>query len=98
MIVFTDGGYIDLRPLAWVMNTWTHEDGNSTDWDVMGGPCGFRYETTYSMATACFAGQLVTAVYVVADNFLYPTGYTTWIDNLQYYGKTISNPSDNSNS
>ena len=98
VIVFSDGGNINLRPLAWANDIWTHEDGNGTDWDNSGGTCGFRYEQTYAVVTACHAGTTVTAAFVVSDSgWLYPTGYVNFIDNIQYNGVTLSAPSDNAN-
>ena len=97
-INFSDGGSIDLRPLFWTADTWTNENGSGTDWDNNGGTCGFLYEQTYSVVTACHAGATVTSAYVVTDSgWLYPTGYTNYIDNIQYGGTTISQPSGNRN-
>lgn len=97
-INFSDGGSVDLRPLAWTANSWTTENGNSTDWDNNGGTCGYLYENPYSVVSACHAGATVTSAYVVTDSgWLYPTGYANDIDNIQYGGTTISQPSDNGN-
>ena len=97
-INFSDGGSIDLRPLAWVADTWTHEDGNSTDWDNNGGTCGFLYEQSYATVVACHSGATVTSAYVVTDSgWLYPNGYVNYIDNIQYNGTVLSQPSDNGN-
>jgi len=95
VIVFADGGNIQLRPLFWD-SSWTHEDGNSNDWDNYGGTCGFRYERSYEEVKACHPDQLVTAAFIVTDAPYAP--YKVWIDNVQYDGKTISQPSDNNNS
>jgi hypothetical protein len=100
VIVFSDGGNINLRPLAWVANAWTREGSGTTtsDWDNSGGTCGFLYEQTYDVVTACHAGTTVTAAFVVSDSgWLYPTGYVNFIDNIQYNGVTLSAPSDNAN-
>lgn len=98
VIVFSDGGNINLRPLAWAQDIWTHEDGNGTDWDNSGGTCGFRFEQTYAVVAACHAGTTVTAAFVVSDSgWLYPTGYVNFIDNIQYNEVTLSAPSDNAN-
>jgi hypothetical protein len=102
--------YIDLRPLAWTANTWTTEGTGATasDWDLMNSgdaSCpSFAYEQTYSALMAviasCDAGAVVTAAYIVTDSgWVAPPGgapYTNWIDNIQYNGTVISQPSDNS--
>lgn len=95
--------YIDLRPLAWTADTSKTESGSSNDWDLMNSGVAscpaFEYEQSYSSLVStvesCDPGAVVQSAYVVADNFAYVTGYTAWIDNLQYAGKTISQPSDN---
>jgi hypothetical protein len=92
VIVFADGGNIQLRPLFW-NSSWTHEDGNSNDWDDVGGTCGALYEQSYDAVKACHPDQQVTAAYIVTDAPYAP--YKMWIDNVQYGGKTISQPSDN---
>jgi hypothetical protein len=94
VIAFSDGGNINLRPLTWVANTWTHEDGNSTDWDNKGGTAGCpSYEQTYATLVACHPGATVTSVIVVSDSgFLYPSGYTNYIDNISYDGTVITRP------
>ena len=102
VIVFSDGGNINLRPLIWT-GQWQHEGGDSgptaNDWDNVGGSCGSEYEQDYQTVKHCHAGAVVTAAFLVSDSFwkvLSP--YKNWIDNVQYDGKTISQPSDNSNS
>lgn len=97
VIRFSDGGSINLRPLSWTANTWTTEDGASNDWDNNGGSCGFLYEKSYATVLACHADTTVTSAYIVSDSgWLYPSsGYVQYIDNLQYDGYTISQPSDN---
>ncbi|MGH3306050.1 MAG: hypothetical protein ACRDOX_00060 [Nocardioides sp.] len=95
-INFSDGGSADLRPLAWVQDIWTTVDGDGTNWDNNGGPCGFQFGTTYAAVVACHPGTTVTSAYVVSDSgYGYPEGYVHYIDNLQYDGVTISQPSDN---
>jgi hypothetical protein len=95
-INFSDGGSVDLRPLAWVQNTWTHVGGGDNNWDNNGGTCGFLFQATYDAVRACHAGTTVTSAYVVSDSgYAYPEGYVHYIDNLQYDGATISRPSDN---
>ena len=98
-INFSDGGSADLRPNAWVQNEWTHLGGGDNNWDNNGGACGFRYQTTYQEVLACHPATTVTSAYVVSDSgWLHPEGYTHYIDNLQYDGTTISQPSDNGRS
>ena len=62
-------------------------------WDVMGGPCGFRYNVHWSDVQACFAGHTTLAVYITAD----PYGIYHLIDDISVNGKTFSSASDNSN-
>ena len=90
---FSDGGDLELRPLAW-STTWTHEDGASTDWDVHSPTCPFLFETTYATGLACHAGASVTGVFIVTDSGWLSAPYTNWIDNIQYEGIVISEPSD----
>ncbi len=98
VIQFNDGGNIQLRPLTWTANVWTHESGSGTDWDNNGGTCGFQYEKPYNVVTACHAGKTVTDAFIVSDEFAYPNGFTHFIDNISYNGSTISRSGDNSNS
>gem|GEM_PF-5524026 len=97
VIVFSDRGNIQLRPLAWVANTWTHENGNSKDWDNNGGTCGFLYEQTYSIVVACHPGATVTDAFIVSDELHYPNGFIHYIDNIDYNGTKITKPGDNAN-
>jgi hypothetical protein len=90
---FSDGGDMELRPLAWT-TTWTTEDGSSTDWDVHSPSCPFLFETTYAAGLACHAGASVTAAFIVTDSGWLSAPYTNWIDNIQYDGTIISQPSD----
>ncbi|HEX9494376.1 MAG TPA: hypothetical protein VGA38_01300 [Candidatus Limnocylindria bacterium] len=62
-------------------------------WDVMGGPCGFRYNVVWSVVQACFAGNTTLAVFIVADAY----GITHLIDDITVNGKTFSSASNNSN-
>ena len=94
VIQFSDGGDMELRPLTWTAMTWTHEDGSSTDWDVHSPTCPFLFETTYVAGLACHAGASVTAVFIVSDSGWLSAPYTNWIDNIQYDGTVISQPSD----
>lgn len=92
---FSDGGGADLRPVTWEQDTWTAVDGKGASWDNNGG-CGYRYNATYAEVLACHPGEAVTSAYMVSDSgWAHPEGYTTYIDNLQYGGTTISQPSDN---
>lgn len=93
-IALSDDGSIELRPLAQVAGTWTHESGSSNDWDSHGGTCGFAFEVSYAAALACHPGATVTDAFVVTDSaWGYPaTGYTHLIDNIQYGDQTITAP------
>jgi hypothetical protein len=64
-------------------------------WDVMGGPCGFRYNVVWSAVQGCFAGDttLALAVFIVADAY----GIYHLIDDITVNGKTFSSAADNSN-
>ncbi len=102
VMLFSDGGNINLRPLAWVQDTWisegpgpTPDPSAPTNWDSNGGACAFVYETTYQTALACHAGATVTAAFIVSDSGWLNGPYRNWIDNIQYAGKVISQPSDN---
>ena len=90
---FSDGGDMELRPLAWT-TTWSTESGASTDWDVHSPSCPFLFETTYATGLACHAGASVTSVFIVTDSGWLSAPYTNWIDNIQYDGTVISQPSD----
>ena len=104
VMVFSDGGNINLRPLTWIQDAWISEGPNptpdpsaATNWDSVGGPCGFRYEQTYEAALACHTGATVTAASIVSDSGWLNAPYKNWIDYIQYDGRTISQPSDNTN-
>jgi hypothetical protein len=60
-------------------------------WDVMGGPCGFRYNVQWTDVQGCFAGDTTLAVYIVADAY----GIYHLIDDITVNGKTFSSASDN---
>jgi hypothetical protein len=62
-------------------------------WDVMGGPCGFRYNVNWSDVQACFVNDTVLSVYIVADAY----GIYHLIDDITVNGKTFSRAADNSN-
>ena len=89
-------GYGDLR-----QNTRGHDWEHVSDvdeypnaaWDVMGGPCIFRYNVHWSDVQACFAGDTTLSVYIVADAY----GIHHLIDDITVNGKTFSKAADNSN-
>lgn len=65
-------------------------------WDVMNVPLGspcypFKYNVQWSAVQACFAGDTVLSVFLVAD----PYGITHLIDDITVNGKTFSSASDN---
>jgi hypothetical protein len=62
-------------------------------WDVMGGPCVFRYNVQWSDVQACFSPDTVLSVFLVAD----PYGINHLIDDITVNGKTFSSASDNGN-
>jgi hypothetical protein len=62
-------------------------------WDVMGGPCGFVYNTTWPGVQACFTGHTTLSVYLIADAY----GIYHLIDDITVNGKTFSSASDNGN-
>lgn len=99
VILFSDAGKAELRPLAWAQDEWTTVGGGDNNWDNNGGTCGYLYQTTYDAVRACHPGATVTAAFLVSDSgYAYPEGYTHYIDNLEYDGTTISRPSDNKRS
>jgi hypothetical protein len=51
----------------------------------------------YQVALACHPGATVTAAFIVSDSGWLNAPYKNWIDNIQYNGRTISQPSDNLN-
>jgi hypothetical protein len=90
-------GYGDLRPQT-LSSTW--QDVNDTSsypldagWDVMGGPCGFRYNVQWPQVQACFAADTTLSVFLVADAY----GINHLIDDITVGGKTFSSASDNGN-
>jgi len=62
-------------------------------WDVMGWPCGFRYNVTWSVVQSCFAGDTTLSVFIIADAY----GIYHLIDDITVNGKTFSAAADNSN-
>lgn len=101
VMCFNDGANcssrMELRPLAWVANTWTTENGLSSDWDNNGGTCGFVYEHPYAFEIACHPGATVTDVFVVTDSAWIccnTSGYTHYIDNIHYGAAFITRPGE----
>jgi hypothetical protein len=60
-------------------------------WDVMGGPCTFRYNVVWTVVQSCFAGDTVLSVFIVADAY----GIYHLIDDITVDNKTFSSASDN---
>ena len=89
-------GYGDLRE-NFRFNDWENVSDvtnyPNAAWDVMGGPCGFRYNVIWSVVQSCFAGDTTLAVYIVADAY----GIYHLIDDITVNGKTFSKAADNSN-
>jgi len=89
-------GYGDLRQNArgngWEMVSDVTNYPNSA-WDVMGGPCGFRYNVLWPVVQSCFAGDTVLTAYIIADAY----GIYHLIDDITVNGKTFSSASDNGN-
>jgi|SRR5947209_1755969 len=96
-------GYADLRENARNCDDWEQvsdaEFGPNTTfgaypnsaWDVMGGPCAFRYNVQWSNVQACFSADTVLTVFLVAD----PYGINHLIDDITVDGKRFSSASDN---
>ena len=89
-------GYGDLRENT-RMNGWedVSDETNfpNAAWDVMGGPCSFRYNVKWATVQSCFTGDTTLAVFLVAD----PYGIYHLIDDINVNGKTFSDAADNSN-
>ena len=89
-------GYGALRENA-RFNGWEQvsDVGNypNAAWDVMGGPCGFRYNVKWAEVQMCFAGDTTLAVFIVADAY----GIYHLIDDISVNGKTFSRAADNGN-
>jgi hypothetical protein len=107
VIVFSDHGNINLRPLTWEAGVWKSEGdpgvgpgavedpASATNWDSNGGTCGFQFQKTYNFVLACHPGAVVTAAFIVTDSGWVGGPYINWIDNIQYGGTIISTPPDN---
>ncbi len=87
-------GYGDLRENT-RLNGWEDVSDQTNypnaAWDVMGGPCGFRYNVHWSDVQGCFSGDTTLAVFLVAD----PYGVFHLIDDINVDGKTFSSAGDN---
>jgi hypothetical protein len=87
-------GYADLRENT-RLNDWEFvsdvADYPNSAWDVMGGPCGFRYNVQWPIAQGCFAGDTVLSVFLIADAY----GIYHLIDDITVDGKRFSSASDN---
>jgi hypothetical protein len=97
VVQFSDGGDGELRPVAWVANTWTHLDGmTGANWDNNGGSCGFVYATTWTAVMTCHAGATITSIFVVNDSgWLYPsTGEQVILDNITVNKLTATGPGE----
>jgi hypothetical protein len=81
-------GYGDLRPLV-LGPTWQLVAGNN--WDVMGGPCEYRFGVAWEVEQQCFATFTTLAVYMTTD----PYGVEHRIDGIETNGKMVSSASDN---
>lgn len=92
VILFSDGGRGELRPLTWQQNWTTVEDPN---WDNNGGTCGFLFETSWQNIQGCHVGTIVTNAYITTDPGI---NVMFLIDNLFVDGKHFSNASDNGGS
>jgi hypothetical protein len=91
VILFSDGGRAELRPLTW---TTTWQKVADPNWDNNGGTCGFLFETTWNAVQACHVGTFIVNEYITTDPGL-PNDFL--IDNLETAGKTFSSASDNGN-
>ena len=89
-------GYGDLRENVRGCD-WEHVSDvdayPNSAWDVMGGPCGFRYNVVWSVVQSCFMTDTTLAVFLVADGY----GIYHLIDDITVDGKTFSSGSDNGN-
>jgi hypothetical protein len=87
-------GYGDLRENT-RLNGWENVSDTANypnaAWDVMGGPCSFRYNVHWADVQSCFAGDTTLSVYIVADAY----GIYHLIDDINVDGVTFSSASDN---
>lgn len=104
-IIFANGGVLDLRPDEWTTG-WRQvggqgEQGEQGNWDVRNHVCPQMFDAEYEQVRPCFDGIPVTAVILVTDsNWMADkmSGYTNWVDRIQYEGFEFSHASDNNNS
>jgi len=96
VLLFSDGGTGELRPLFWT-GDWQLVDGATTDWDNNGGTCGFRYGVNYADVLGCHSAAFVVAVFIVTDSGWMAAPYTHLIDDISLYGHTFASPKDNAN-
>lgn len=90
VVRFSDGGSMDIRPLAWT-GAWQLVDGSvAGSVDNNGGSCGFVYGTDYAGALACHPGATVTAIYIVTDSGWMVSPYTHLIDDVQIGSSNFS--------
>jgi parallel beta-helix repeat protein len=97
VVMFSDGGNAQLRPITWTANTWAHLDGMSgTNWDNDGG-CGYLYATTWQAVLACHPGATVSSIFVVNDSgWEYPTaGEQVSLDNVTVNQYVATGPGAN---
>lgn len=93
VVRFNDGGRGELRPVSLQAGGWTHVDGEDTNWDNRGGPCGDRTSQTYEQIVACHPGAEITVVEVINDSgWLYLGGFQILVDNVSFGGTTVSAP------
>jgi hypothetical protein len=96
-ILFANGTVADLRPENWDTE-WRKVGGeDDAEWDINGGPCGFRYQTDYEEVKTCAADTLVVNASVFSDSWWLHGEYTNWVDQLQWDGFVYSHASDNNN-
>jgi hypothetical protein len=91
VIVFSDGGNIQLRPLNWTADAWQLVDGfalnSNVGWDTNGvGDCPYLYNVAYSAVLSCLhPNRVITDIFVVNDSgwFGYlPNGEQITIDDI----------------
>jgi hypothetical protein len=82
----------NVRTNQWEEVSDVHTFPNSA-WDVMGGPCGFVYNTKWETVQGCFTGHTVLSVFLVADGY----GIYHLIDRIEVNRKKFSSASDNGN-
>lgn len=103
-IIFEDGAVLDLRPDEWSQD-WRQvggedEHGEKGNWDVRNAACPFTYDVEYEQARSCVGETPVAEVILVTDSNWMPdkmTGYTNWVDQIQYDGFVFSHARDNNN-